>query len=54
MMMTLMICLGIILRKTGVIPLEYLSAFYIAMGMPLLLSSFRFYYNSISFKKVVE
>jgi hypothetical protein len=53
-MMTLMICLGITLRKTGVIPLEYLSAFYVAMGIPLLLSSFRFYYNSILFKKVVE
>jgi hypothetical protein len=24
------------------------------MGIPLLLSSFRFYYNSILFKKVVE
>lgn len=51
-MMTLMISLGIILRKTGFVPPEYLSVFYVAMGIPLLLSAFRFYYNGINYKKV--
>lgn len=53
-MMTAMISMGITLRKTGLVPLQYLSCFYVAMGTPLLLSAFRFYYNSIHYKKVVK
>jgi len=43
-MMAAMITTGIILRKTGIISSEYLSLVYLTMGIPLLTSSFRFYY----------
>jgi len=43
LMMFGMISLGITLRKTGVISPEYLSFMYVTMGIPLLISSFRFY-----------
>lgn len=52
-MMMFMISMGITLRKTGLVPQEYLSVFYVTMGTPLLLSAFRFYYNGINYKKVV-
>lgn len=45
-MMALMICCGISLRLSGIVPIEYLSLFYIAMGTPLLISAFRFYYHA--------
>ena len=45
LMMTIMITSGITLRKTGAISPEYLSLVYITMGIPLLMSSFRFYYS---------
>jgi len=38
-----MITLGITLRKIGVVSPEYLSFMYVTMGIPLLMSSFRFY-----------
>lgn len=38
-----MITLGIMLRKSGFVSAEYLSLMYIIMGIPLLISSFRFY-----------
>jgi len=43
LMMVVMISSGIILRKTGVVSPEYLSLIYVTMGIPLLMSSFRFY-----------
>jgi hypothetical protein len=43
LMMLGMISLGVFLRKTSIIPLTALSLAYITMGIPLLLSSFRFY-----------
>jgi len=43
LMMFGMISVGIALRKTGLVPPEYLSLMYITMGIPLLMSSFRFY-----------
>lgn len=43
LMMFLMISMGITLRKTGIISPEYLSFMYVTMGIPLLMSSFRFY-----------
>ncbi|HZL10194.1 MAG TPA: hypothetical protein VFC65_09365 [Prolixibacteraceae bacterium] len=45
LMMTVMISSGILLRKTGAISPEYLSLVYVTMGIPLLMSSFRFYYT---------
>lgn len=47
LMMGIMISSGILLRKTGIISPEYLSLIYITMGIPLLMSSFRFYYSFI-------
>lgn len=43
LMMFSMITLGIILRKSGLVSTEFLSLMYITMGIPLLMSSFRFY-----------
>jgi hypothetical protein len=43
LMMISMITLGIALRKSGLVSAELLSLLYITMGIPLLLSSFRFY-----------
>jgi len=43
LMMFSMITMGIMLRKTGAVSPEYLSFMYVTMGIPLLLSSFRFY-----------
>lgn len=48
LMMAVMISTGIVLRKTAVIPLAYLSLVYITMGIPLLMSSFRFYHSFFS------
>jgi hypothetical protein len=43
-LMTLMITAGITLRKSGILPPLYLSVIYVTMGIPLFISSFRFYY----------
>jgi hypothetical protein len=43
-LMTLMITAGISLRKSGIMPPVYLSVIYVTMGIPLFISSFRFYY----------
>ncbi len=48
-MMFSMITMGITLRKSGVVAPEYLSLMYITMGVPLLLSSVRFYFNFLKF-----
>jgi hypothetical protein len=45
MLMAVMITSGIALRKSGFVAPEYLSFIYITMGVPLLMSSFRFYYS---------
>lgn len=45
LMMLGMISLGVFLRKTSIVPLASLSLAYITMGIPLLLSSFRFYHR---------
>jgi hypothetical protein len=52
-MMAVMISGGIILRKSGIISLEYLSVFYITMGIPLLLSAVRFYYYEIFYRRII-
>lgn len=48
-MMFLMITLGVSLRKSGAIAPEYLSLMYVTMGIPLLMSSFRFYHSFFNF-----
>ena len=47
LMMTVMMTVGITLRLSGIIPLNYLSLFYISMGTPLFISAMRFYYHAI-------
>ena len=44
LLMGIMIAAGITLRKSAIIPRQYLSVFYITMGIPLFISAFRFYY----------
>ena len=46
-LMTIMISFGITLRLFGLVPIHYLSVFYIAMGTPLVLSSVRFSVNAV-------
>lgn len=43
LMMFSMITLGVSLRLSGLVLPEYLALMYITMGIPLLLSSYRFY-----------
>jgi hypothetical protein len=43
LLMTIMIAAGITLRKSGVMAPQNLALIYLTMGIPLLLSSFRFY-----------
>jgi hypothetical protein len=45
LMMFSMITLGITLRLSGVVSPEFLTLMYVTMGIPLLMSSFRFYYT---------
>lgn len=54
LMMSLMMGLGIFLRSSGIVPLEYLSLFYIVMATPLSLSAFRFYYFMVFYKEALE
>jgi hypothetical protein len=49
LMMISMITLGVILRKSGLMSSECLSLLYITMGIPLLMSSFRFYQTFFNF-----
>lgn len=51
-LMSIMISMGVTLRLTGIVPIQYLSLFYICMGTPLLLSSLRFYIHG--FKSVMD
>ncbi|HET7733197.1 MAG TPA: hypothetical protein VFK73_05095 [Paludibacter sp.] len=52
-MMVLMIGMGITLRSTGIVPMEYLSVLYVTMGVPLTMSAFRFYYYGFRFRLAV-
>jgi len=51
LMMAIMISLGVFLRKSGVVPINYLAILYVTMGIPLFLSAFRFYYTGFNFPK---
>jgi hypothetical protein len=49
-LMALMMTMGISLRRSGIIPVNALSVFYLSMGIPLLISSFRFYACGFRYK----
>jgi len=50
-MMASMITLGVTLRTTGLVPMLYMSVFYVVMGTPLLFSAIRFITHYFSFRK---
>ena len=51
-LMTIMITFGVTLRLSGIVPLNYLSLFYVAMGIPLFMSAIRFYYHAFRNRKL--
>jgi len=51
-LMSVMISMGIFLRKSGLVPVSYLSVLYVTMGIPLFTSAFRFYYFAFLFNKM--
>ena len=51
-LMTIMITFGVTLRLSGIVPLNYLSLFYVAMGIPLFMSAIRFYYHAFKNRKL--
>ena len=53
-MMTVMISLGVTVRKAELVPFEYLALFYITMGTPLFISAFKYLYYAAVYKKNVE
>jgi len=53
LMMLLMISMGITLRTTGWVAPNYLAFLYLTMSAPLLLSSIRFYYTGIFYRKFI-
>jgi len=54
LMMLGMISLGVFLRKSYIIPASSLSLAYITMGIPLLLSSIRFYHSWYYYLPVID
>ncbi|MFT3752334.1 MAG: hypothetical protein QM800_05480 [Paludibacter sp.] len=54
LMMSLMITMGITLRKTGIVAPEYLAVLYGTMAIPLTMSAFRFYYYGFRYRLAVE
>lgn len=52
LLMTLMISMGILLRKSGIISPFYLSVLYVTMGIPLFVSAFRFYYSAFHYPRL--
>lgn len=49
-LMIVMIISGVLLRKSGFLSSDYLALVYLTMGIPLFLSSIRFYYYAINVK----
>lgn len=49
LMMGLMITMGVTFRTTGWVSPAYLSVLYLVMSVPLLISSFRFYYTGFHY-----
>lgn len=54
LLMAVMISSGITLRLSGIVSPEYLSYVYVTMGIPLLLSAFRFYYVGFRYQEVIS
>lgn len=54
LLMVGMITMGVTLRKTMIIPLEYLSLIYCTMGIPLFLSAIRFFSHFFKFRQSSE
>ena len=54
LMMAIMITMGVLLRRTLIIPLSSLSLAYVTMGIPLLFSSFRFYLQYFKYQDIIE
>ena len=54
LMMTFMILFGVYLRKSGIVPPFYLSILYVTMGIPLFVSSIRFYYSGCYYHSIVR
>ncbi len=50
LLMGFMISMGILLRRSNLLPTEYLAAFYVTMATPLLISSFHFFANKSSYE----
>ncbi|MEI6091629.1 MAG: hypothetical protein WCR42_14330 [bacterium] len=50
-MMAIMISGGILLRRSGIVPPFYLSILYTTMGIPLFLSSLRFFNYGFNYRK---
>jgi len=50
-LMTIMISAGISLRVFSLVDPQILYTFYVCMGVPLLMSAFRFYYNWYTYYK---
>ncbi len=50
LLMMLMMSMGIALKITGVLPADIMVYFFPVMGLPLLISSFRFLWHGYSFK----
>jgi hypothetical protein len=48
-LMSIMITSGVLIRLSGIVPVNYLSEFYITMGTPLFISAFRFYIHGFTF-----
>lgn len=53
-MMAGMITLGVVLRTSGIIAPFYLSVVYVTMGIPLFISSLRFYYSAIYYSSIIK
>lgn len=49
--MALMITIGVVFRKAGLVPAKYMAPFFIVMGTPLVIAAVRFYKNGIFFHK---
>lgn len=53
-MMAGMISLGVVLRTSGIVAPFYLSIVYVTMGIPLFISSLRFYYSGIYYFSIIK
>jgi hypothetical protein len=53
-LMSVMMTGGILTRKFHWLPNMYIAIVYVVMGIPLLLSSFRFYYYALNYRRYKE